>query len=194
MAKALFRQAMRALLTTGLVVAVVSVLVVLPAFTLIGGLLTLFLLATAYPIFLLGSYLFAGWHAARHLGAAAAPLPRWRAALALGGGGALTLTLTAALSGLTSGVVFSCFMGIVISGGTGPRTLQSVAESVGTFLFFSASILGLYLLAGLIIGTLCAWGTAYWRLGRALSVDLFAREEAVVPPLAPPRCRSGQQS
>lgn len=186
MEQLLFRQAMRALVTTGLVVLVVSALVILPSFTVIGGLITLFLLASAYPLFLLGSYLFAGWHAAKHLGVVAAPLPRWRAALVLGGGGALTLTLMAALGGMTTGLAFSGFVGIIFANQSGRYTSERAGETFRSLLLFSFGVLGIYLVAGLIIGTLCAWGTAYWRLGRYLPDAPRASSDTPLPQIVHP--------
>lgn len=62
-----------------LLAAGVTALVIAPAFTVIGGLLTWLLLFTAYPPFLLVMYGGAGaGTAAWRRAAAAAPLPCWR--------------------------------------------------------------------------------------------------------------------
>lgn len=158
------RLLLRALLPTApwaLLAALVTALVIAPAFTVIGGLLTWLLLFTAYPLFLLVLYGGAGAGAAawRRVEVAAAPLPRWRAALALGGGAALTLTLVLLATALALGVALG---GWLAANGASVDPRDAFRAIFNMALAFT----GAYLLGGLTLGTLCAWFGAWLVLRR----------------------------
>lgn len=160
MERNLWRRAMRRAVWGALAVAAVTALVVAPSFTVIGGLLTLLLLFTGYPLFLLVAYGLLGWLAGAGLGAEAAPLPRWRAALALGGGAALTLTLVLVATAVALGLALAGFLGVF-------GALNDQNDPFGTFLSFfglSLYVAGIYLLGALTLGLLCAWLGAWTAL------------------------------
>jgi hypothetical protein len=144
-----------------LVMAVITALVIAPAFTLIGGLLTWLFLFTVYPVLLLVGYCAVGWSAAAWLRteAEAEPLPRWRTTLALGVGAGLTMTLVLVVTALALGAALGGWFAYMGASAEPSDAFNSLFDMALRFTIR-------YAIAGLTLGTLCAWLGAWVALRR----------------------------
>ena len=154
----LFRRALRRAIPGTAAAAIVTAAVFAPAFTGDGWVITVLLIVSLYPLFLVGYYIFLGWRVAAQLAGVLAPTPR-RAPLIVGSSVALALTLILVTTLL---VLDTALIGIVSRSPSANGIASADNTSVG---IQGIVVISTIYIAGMIaIGFPCAWLGAWLRL------------------------------